>query len=97
MVIFGYFAIRAKKGIYWDPIARNKELENVCCTYLGSYQLLKHDKVWCWMGWTNHYPKNGDSYVSPDKTPIYLQTGLYLGSRKPWYPNIYHFGFDGCA
>ena len=49
-----------------------------------------------WVGPTI-IPKNGDSYVSPDKTPIYLQTGLYLGSRKPWYPNIYHFGLDGYA
>ena len=38
--------------------------------------------------------KNGGSYVLVDKTPIQLQTGLYLLFCKPWTPNVNCFGLN---
>ena len=32
-------------------------LECVLRTYLGSYQLVKHDRFWFWMGWITDYPQ----------------------------------------
>ena len=35
-----------------------KGLQRVLFTQFGSYQLVKHDRLIFWMGWTTHFSKN---------------------------------------
>ena len=32
-------------------------LECIVWTYLGSYQLVKHDRLWFWKDWITHYTR----------------------------------------
>ena len=57
MVNTGHFSNIPKIVGSGDSISYRKGLECLFHTHLGSCQLVKHDMLWCWMGWTTHYPE----------------------------------------
>ena len=74
-----------KQSVLRTPFPR-LGYEYVYHTYLGSYPLVKHVRLWCYISWTIPLSRKFFVYYELlDKTPIQLLTGLYLGFLKPWF------------
>ena len=71
MATLGYFALMAEILGSKYPISYRKVLECVLRTYLGSYQLVKHDRFWFWIDWVNHYPPKMEVVTNQLTKPQY--------------------------
>ena len=74
----GYYAITVREVGSRNPIPLTYGLEYVDRFYQVSYQLGKHDRLWCQIGWTTHYSKNTKVCMNLLTNPQYSYKQVFI-------------------